>query len=109
MSCLPTVEGIPGAAPRDARDAEIERLKIALSGAVRERDRQIDRGSELVAYGNKQFARAERLEASVENAIKALQEIANIPNAMSGSDWDEIETAREIARAALAQVKGETK
>lgn len=32
---------------------------------------------------------------------KALREIILIPNSLTGGDWDEIEKAREIARAAL--------
>jgi hypothetical protein len=37
----------------------------------------------------------------------ALRKIKAIPNAMEGSDWDEIEEAREIAENALATTSGE--
>lgn len=36
----------------------------------------------------------------------ALREIADIPNYLTGSDWDEIEEAREIASAALSTPLG---
>ncbi len=36
------------------------------------------------------------------NELEALTRIAAIENKMSGGDWDEIEEARAIARAALA-------
>ncbi|KVU10698.1 hypothetical protein WK62_05400 [Burkholderia ubonensis] len=45
----------------------------------------------------------DRLEA----AEKALSQIAEIEDKMFGGDWDEIEEARRIANAALAQRQGE--
>jgi len=47
---------------------------------------------------------AVRADATREMA-KALGQILAIPNAEYGGDWDEIEVAREIARAALEKAK----
>lgn len=45
------------------------------------------------------FALLDRLEA----AKKALLQIAEIQNKTTGGDWDEIEEARQLAKAALEQ------
>lgn len=39
--------------------------------------------------------------------VKALKQIAAIQDQMFGSDWEEIEEARTIARAALSKFQGE--
>lgn len=41
--------------------------------------------------------------------IEALKEIAAIEDLLVGSDWEEIEQARVIARAALSKALGEAK
>jgi len=41
------------------------------------------------------------LLADLDAKTEALERIASITNQMFGGDWDEIEDAREIARAAL--------
>lgn len=47
-----------------------------------------------------------RLIAAAPDLLEALQKISAIDNLMHGGDWDEIEQARDIARAALAKVGG---
>ena len=47
------------------------------------------------------------LLVEVEAARKALHQISQIEDKMIGGDWDEIEEARAIANAALAQRQGE--
>jgi hypothetical protein len=47
-------------------------------------------------------ARIAELEQQLEQARKALSDIAAIEDKMFGGDWDEIEQARAIARADIA-------
>ena len=42
------------------------------------------------------------MQSTEQKLREALQEIIEIKNKMEGSDWEEIEEAREIARQALA-------
>ena len=48
-------------------------------------------------------------EAQRDALLEALKKIAAIENRMFGSDWEEIDEAREIARAAIAAAEGEGK
>jgi hypothetical protein len=48
-----------------------------------------------------------RLEAVNAQLLEALKKIAAIENQMYGLDWEEIDEARGIARAAIAAAKGE--
>ena len=48
-----------------------------------------------------------RLIAAAPDLLEALKKIAAIENRMFGSDWEEIDEAREIARAAIAAAEGE--
>ena len=47
-----------------------------------------------------------RLHAVNTKLLEALKQIADIPNEDWGGDWDEIEEARLIARAAIAKAEG---
>ena len=51
-------------------------------------------------------ARAQAI-AALPDLYAALEKIAAIENQEWGSDWAEIDEARQIARAALAKAKGE--
>ena len=48
-----------------------------------------------------------RLHEVNQELLKALKEIANIPDLEWGTDWEEIEQARGIARAAILKATGE--
>jgi hypothetical protein len=52
-------------------------------------------------------AELRRLVAQRDALLEALNKIAAIENQMFGPDWEEIDEAREIARAAIAAVEGE--
>lgn len=54
--------------------------------------------------GTKLFTQANDERLNV--AIEALTKIAAIEDELHGGDWDEIEEARDIANAALTQLKG---
>ena len=47
-----------------------------------------------------------RLIAAAPDLLEALKKIAKIEDKMVGSDWEEIEEARAIARAAVAKAEG---
>lgn len=47
--------------------------------------------------------RCEALEIEIDRLRAALEQIAAIENEEWGGDWDEIERAREMARAALGR------
>lgn len=47
-----------------------------------------------------------RLIASAPDLLEALHAIAAIEDRMHGGDWEEIELAREIVRAAIAKATG---
>lgn len=62
------------------------------------------------AWGNTQLTEALlKAEAQRDALLEALKKIAAIENRMFGSDWEEIDEAREIARAAIAAAEGEGK
>ena len=48
-----------------------------------------------------------RLTRERDALLEALKKIAAIGNKMWGTDWEEIEEARGIARAAIAKAEGE--
>jgi hypothetical protein len=48
-----------------------------------------------------------RLIAAAPDLLEALRKIAAIEDKMFGGDWDEIEEARMVARAAIARATGE--
>lgn len=50
-------------------------------------------------------ATIERLTADRNELRNALKDISEIKNNAFGGDWDEIDTARDIAKAALKQSK----
>lgn len=50
---------------------------------------------------------ARQLERDRAELLEALKEIAAIEDRMYGGDWDEIEDARKIARAAIAKAEKE--
>ena len=49
-----------------------------------------------------------RLSAQRDALLEALRKIAAIGNKMWGTDWEEIDEAREIARAAIAKTEEQT-
>ena len=51
--------------------------------------------------------RTQRAEAQRDALLEALRKIAAIENKMVGSDWEEIEEARDTARAAIKALEGE--
>ena len=51
--------------------------------------------------------RTQRAEAQRDALLEALRKIAAIENKTVGSDWEEIEEARDTARAAIAKAEGE--
>ena len=59
------------------------------------------------AVGIRQEQEIMNLEALLRQALEALQKIAAIENKEWGAEWEEIEEAREIARAAIAKATGE--
>lgn len=52
-------------------------------------------------------AELRRLHAQRDALLEALKKIAFIEDQMYGNDWEEIEEARVIARAAIAKAEGE--
>lgn len=52
------------------------------------------------------IASAPRLERENAALREAMTRIEQLPNLLTGSDWDEIEEARTIARTALNAAKG---
>ena len=73
----------------DAADGSVEELATAYSR----------HNAQFIAACNPAAIRA--LLADLDAVRGALKKIAAIQNQMFGQDWDEIEDAREIARAAL--------
>jgi hypothetical protein len=61
--------------------------------------------SPLSTHANTGRANA-RLIAAAPALLEALKRIAAITNKSGGGDWDEIEEAREIARAAINLAEG---
>ena len=54
-----------------------------------------------------ELRRLSAVEAQRDALLEALRKIAAIGNKMWGTDWEEIDEAREIARAAIKAVEGE--
>ena len=89
-------EGLEDSRARAERaEAYIEKLKIDVSGF---------KGTigELIDRVHVEMARAEKAERALDGLLEACERIAAIENRPVGGDWDEIEEARAIARAAIA-------
>ena len=56
-----------------------------------------------------ELRRLAAVEAERDALLEALQKIAAIENKEWGTDWEEIDEARDIARTAITKSTGETK
>jgi hypothetical protein len=80
--------------------AEIERLTAAWHC---QHVRKVEERAEAKLW----FEHAQKLHAVNAELLEALRQIAKIGNQPYGTDYEEIDEAREIARAAIAKAEGE--
>lgn len=85
---------------RTELEAANQKRKEAVMDAERARE---ERNREHVKLNAEWIERTAALRAELEAREAALRQISAIEDKMYGGDWDEIEEARRIASAALAQ------
>ena len=103
-------QGCPYGICEDAADAidsllsELEAANQKRKAAVMDAERaREERNREHVKLNAEWIERTAALRAELEAREAALRQISAIEDKMYGGDWDEIEEARRIASAALAQ------
>ena len=90
------------------KDAEIRRLREVVRQRTKLLDDQLGTPCEQIRHEQDRqnmTDKIERLRALNADILAALEKIAEIENQDFGPDWEEIEQAREIARATIAKAR----